>query len=364
MYEATPRRRRHRSAARRKRRSSPLWARLCLVLGALMMVSSGGAVVAKEVLVGRYDDTIAKQNLLGDARKDNQGRTRVSGPVNILLTGSDFRQGIEGALWRTDTIMVLHIPRTYDRGYLLSFPRDTEVRIPRSKNGKWRGGTDKINAAYMHGGNNVDGFQLLAATLKDLMGVGFDAGAVVNFQGFTKMVHVLGGVTLCVEAPTNKAYKNKRGTLKSKHPPYREWKPGCQRMDEHAALDYVRQRYQWSDGDYARIRHQQQFMKAVMNEAMSKGVLTDFSKADKVIKAAGSSLIMDTGGIPIEEWGFAMRNLKPGALSAIRVPTGGQKVGGVWREELKPEAQTLFQALRDESIDQWIVQNSAFVTAM
>lgn len=368
MFEATSPGRRRRSAPREKKGRSPLWARLCVVLGVLMMVTSGGAVVASEVLIGHYDDTIAKENLLGGARKDNQGRTSVSGPVNVLLTGSDYREGIKGAVWRTDTIMVLHIPRTYDRGYLLSFPRDTEVRIPRSKNGKWHGGKDKINAAYAHGGNGPAGFQLLAATLNDLIKVDFNAGAVINFQGFTKMVRVLGGVTLCVEAPTEKSWINKRGTLKSLHPgpggKPREWKPGCQRMDEHTALDYVRQRKQWSDGDYARIRHQQQFMKAVMNEAMTKGVLTDFGKANNLIKAAGGSLIMDTGGIPIQEWGFAMRNLKPGALSAIRVPTGGEKVGGVWREELRPEAETLFEAIRTEKIDQWIVQNSTFVTAM
>ena len=60
-----------------------------------------------------------------------------------------------------------------------------------------------------------------------------------------------------------------------------------------------------------------------------------------------------------------MRKLTPSALSAIRVLTTAIIKGGEYKGEgLTPDAENLFQALRDEKIDEWIVQNPKFVTAM
>ena len=68
--------------------------------------------------------------------------------------------------------------------------------------------------------------------------------------------------------------------------PQKEYKKGTQHLKGWEALDYVRQRY-IPGGDYARQRHQQQFIKAMVNQALSKDVATNPLKLDRVLRAAG-----------------------------------------------------------------------------
>src|SRR5439155_1563619 len=78
------------------------------------------------------------------------GHPALDGPLNVLLIGVDWRQGQAG-LFRADTIMVMHVPRTMDRAYLFSLPRDTLVNIDPSPQSGYPGGRDRINAAFAYG---------------------------------------------------------------------------------------------------------------------------------------------------------------------------------------------------------------------
>ncbi|MQA24931.1 MAG: LytR family transcriptional regulator, partial [Micromonosporaceae bacterium] len=226
----------------RDRLRGPWWAWLCVVFGLVLAVAASGALLGVNALIDRYSRNVATDDLLGDARKHNNGRVALDGALNILLLGSDFRKKQGGDNWRADTVMMLHVPRSHDRAYLISFPRDLYVDIPASDDGKWPGGKDKLNAAFAYGGNGAGGYRLLARTLSELMDIRFDSGMVIDFYGFIKVVNALGGVHLCVETP--------KGTdsFKSIHKPYRTFKKGCQDLNGREALDYVRQRKQFTDG--------------------------------------------------------------------------------------------------------------------
>ena len=80
---------------------------------------------------------------------------------------------------------------------------------------------------------------------------------MVDFAGFKEIIDALDGVDINAE---------KRFT--SIHPPFRKFEQGMQRMDGETALDYSRQRKQFADGDFARIRHQQQVIKAILDKAV------------------------------------------------------------------------------------------------
>ncbi|HEY0699812.1 MAG TPA: LCP family protein, partial [Micromonospora sp.] len=218
-----------------------------------MLVLAAAGVAGLRALTNRYDRSVSKEQLLDPTAR--QDRTRVSGPLNYLVVGSDRRSPAPSANERSDTIMIVHVPAGRDRAYLLSIPRDLYVAIPAAQRSGYPGGHDKINAAFGHGGGGQAGTRLLSATLSQLTGVKFDGAALVDFSGFQQVIDLLGGVRLCVDSPVRSIHTG------------RQFTPGCRPMSGAEALDYVRQRYGLPDGDYDRQRHQQQLLRAIMDRA-------------------------------------------------------------------------------------------------
>lgn len=332
-----------------------------------MMLASGGTLVGTDlVLNSLLASNVKTDNLLGGDRKSNNGRVSLDGPVNMLLLGSDKRKGWSSA--QSDTIIMLHVPREHDRAFLISFQRDTLVDIPANKPSGYGGGQDKVNAAFGAGGRRPNGkfdvaggFQLMAKTLQNTTGVQFSTGAVIDFKGFINVVKVLGGVEICVETP--------KGTdsFRSIHGKKRLFKKGCQHMSPEAALDYSRQRYQFDDepggGDFARMRHQQQLIKAILKQAIAKG-FDDATKIPSLVKAAGKSLIIDNS-IPLADLAWTLRKVKPDTLSAIKVPVQAYDMNGISYQQLvEGDADSLFKAIREESLDSWVLQHEEYINDM
>ncbi len=125
--------------------------------------------------------------------------------------------------------------------------------------------------------------QLLSRTLNDLSGIRFDGAAAVRFDGLKQAVDLLNGVNLCVDVPTTSIHTRKFFPV------------GCRLMNSTDVLDYLRQREQYADGDFTRQRHQQQFLKAILQRAASTGMLTNPVKLDQFIRSVGSAMTVDTG---------------------------------------------------------------------
>src|SRR5918993_961071 len=255
---------------RKKKRSTiPRWARICTILGAVLMVVSGGLLVTSEALLARYEGAVAQEALFGDGQSEQ--RADIEGPINILLVGIDPRDS--EALPLADSIMIMHVPASHDRAYLFSLPRDLVVEIPAFKPAEFNGGTGKLNAAMMYGsrvpgGGKPDrarGFELLSKTITRYTGIErFDAGAIVYFNGFKKIVDAMGGVTMYIDQNVSSEHMQPNGEPRpnngsgSAHPyygPQAEYKKGTRHLKGWQALDYVRQRYGLPKGDYDRQRH-------------------------------------------------------------------------------------------------------------
>jgi LCP family protein required for cell wall assembly len=383
--------RRAKREARRAR--GPLWARLLVVFGALLMLASGTVIVGYQVVVAAATSGIDRQDLLGNAGHAG-GHVTISGAKNILLVGIDARPDQDATtLVRADSIMILHIPAGHDRGYLVSLPRDTYVQIPAYNNGahKYLGGAAKINAAFAFGGQGLTGaaarrhgFELLALTIKKSYGITFDAGAIVDFQGFQQVVKVLGGVDLCVDEKTTSIHLgyDKNGKLTS--PSYKlnsdgtpahrlagvtpkVYNVGCRHFAAWEALDYVRQRDLLAnkDTDYGRQRHQQQFLKATFKEILSRGVLTSPTKLSKVINTVGQAMTLDDGGISIEDWLYAMRGAGAGDLITIKTNDGqfnSRTIDGQSVEVLSDTSRQLLQSVRDDTVDNFVAAHVDWVS--
>ncbi|MGH3735430.1 MAG: LCP family protein [Micromonosporaceae bacterium] len=350
------------------RAHSPWWARLCVWFGAILMLGSGGVLVGGNLLLGNLAGNVETDNLLGTARKANAGRVTLEGPLNILMLGTDKRE--DWSSWQSDTIIMVHVPKEKDRAYLISFQRDTLVDIPANEKTGFEGARDKLNSAFSYGGRSgkgkekfsvANGFQQMALTLNQLTNVEFDTGATIDFRGFIRVVRVLGGVRLCIETPKG------QDSFKSIHKPYRLFKKGCRMYNAESALDYSRQRKQFDDepggGDFARMRHQQQVIKAILSQALARG-FNDPSKIPALTKAAGESLLMDEN-IPIPDLAFALRKLTPENLTGIKVPVEAFNENGISYQKLVDgTADDLFTAIRDEKIDAWVANNPQYVNPL
>ncbi|MFJ8580076.1 LCP family protein [Micromonospora sp. NPDC093277] len=372
----------------RKRRRSPLWARLLLVMGVTLMVISGVGVVGVKGLVSAATSNVTQQNLLGAANTERK-HVSVTGAKNILLVGLD-RQGDQ---MRSDSIILLHIPAAHDRAYLISLPRDTLVHIPAYDNGKvpYRGGDNKINAAFAYGSRGLTdhealshGFELLSLTIKEVTGITPDAGAIIDFQGFKQVVQVLGKVCMYVDEDTTSIHIghtadgkkaapyeiNTDGTVRRKVPGVTAnfYPKGNHCFTPSEALDFVRQRDLLAnkDFDYGRQRHQQQFIKAVVKQVMDQG-LSSPTKLPGLMAAVGKTMTVDGGGISLEDWAFAMRGINPDDMVTIKTNNGkfnSRSVPGVGSAEILSDTSIqLLEDVKNDTVDNFVMAHPDWVAA-
>ena len=328
-----------------RKRRSPLWAKVMVVFGAVLMVLGAGAFVAGKVAQDRVNDAVGQDDLLGDgARSEHEVNLR--GPLNYLLVGSDQRvNSTKPGL--ADTIIVLHIPEGMNRAFLVSIPRDTWLEIDCQGNRYYA----KINSSYSCGGaDRGASFQALSEAVHSLTGLTFDGGAIVDFEGFANVVGVIGTVELCLEKTITSIHTGKT------------FEKGCARYGKDDALDIVRQRYQYADGDYARQRMQQQFIKNLLKEAIAQGYVTDVTKVGDLLAAVGQSLTVDTNGIDPVDLAYALRGISPDSMTMVRVPSD---VGAVGDQSvinlIEPDAQGLWDAIAADDLDAWVLANPQYV---
>jgi LCP family protein required for cell wall assembly len=218
---------------------------------------------------------------------------------NILVIGSDSRQGLPGAAAaglvtdQSDTMMLVHIPADRQWAEVMSVPRDSWVNIPSCMmgDGKLSSPTQfKINEAFalgnLYGNRTALGAACTIKTVEQAMGIYIDHFIVVNFTGFKNMVAALGGVQEC--NPTAFTDPSSGIVLSA----------GYHWLTPDQALAYVRARYGLGDGsDLERITRQQAFVSSLISRARSE-LLNPFA-IYRFLDAAASALTVDSqfGGV-------------------------------------------------------------------
>jgi LCP family protein required for cell wall assembly len=343
-----------------------------LIAGAVLLVVALAGVAAARWMISTATGSVTQENLLGTTHKGPSwtvvgGGTRSTGPVDVLLMGVDARARWAVDDLRADTIIVLHIPATRDRAYLVSIPRDTEVRVPAFPASRYPGGVAKVNEAFFHGaqygGGWAGGARLTAETIKANFGVTFDGAAIIDFNGFKRVVDALHGVHLCVDQRVKSHHMVRVGgkpmyladARRTGRPQQPIWyEVGCRDMAGWAALDYSRQRYGLANGDYDRQRHQQQLLKAMARKAVSAGVLTNPFRVNEVIRAAGGALVLDTGGVPVADFVLGLRGAAAHDLVLLRTNNGTFAGNGRGRERITPESRAMFTAVRQDRLGAFV----------
>jgi LCP family protein required for cell wall assembly len=323
--------------------------RLARAIGIALVLTVMLGGVGTAYLLNRYESMFGRESLLSPGSRS--GHPAVDGPLNLLLLGSDLRARNPQAGQRSDTIIIAHVSRSLDHVYLISVPRDLLVRIPADPAQNFQGDTTKINAAFEYGHGGHGGAQLVSATLNELMGVVFDGAASVDFDGLKGAVDVLGGVRMCVDQRTVSIHS------------HAVFESGCRLMASTEVLDYLRQR-NYDDGDYTRQKHQQQFLKAVVDRASSTGVVTNPVRLDQFLRAVAPALTIDSGGVALEDLVFNLRGVRPGELTGVTIPSEPAMIEGTSFVVATGEAAGLFAALRDDDLQRWTRENAAWVNAL
>ena len=123
--------------------------------------------------------------------------------INILLIGQDRRPGEKRA--RSDSMILCSFNKKTKELTLTSFMRDMYVSIPGYS-------AHKINSSFAWGG-----MSLLNETLKQNFGIVIDGNFAVDFNSFTKVIDIMGGVDLYLtsaEANYINAYRYSEGGVR------------------------------------------------------------------------------------------------------------------------------------------------------
>jgi LCP family protein required for cell wall assembly len=235
----------------------------------------------------------------------------VEGALNILLVGTDSRDpdidDAKASQWRADTLIVMHIPADHKSAQLVSIPRDLWVQVPAANDAPCGSGSRaKINAAFAFGG-----LPRAVRTVECMTDVHLDHVMAIDFGGFKEVTDALGGVDLTVEQ-----------SITSIHKPFRKFTKGTMHMDGAQALDWIRQRKQFPQGDFARMRHQQEFLRALMDKAASTGTLSNPAKLNSFLKAVTAAVTVDND-FSLTDLAVQFRNLRGSNLTFLTSPNKG-----------------------------------------
>ncbi len=242
-----------------------VFARTFLIAFALLLVCSFGATsVIGRLSEKRIFDTgddytpILEEELKIDSLIDPSNPLfdtfTTANRVNVLLLG--INDGL------TDTIMLTSFDMDSKKVDVISIPRDTFYERP----GYTGAAQKKINAAYQ--GNPVNTAKAVSTLLQ---GMPINYYAVIEYDGVKAIVDSMGGVPM--EIPDINGKGGMYYNDPYDKPPLKIAIPaGQQILDGEKAVQFLRFRKGYPEGDIGRIKAQQAFVKSAFKQCISKNL--------------------------------------------------------------------------------------------
>lgn len=271
---------------------------------------------ALDEVPGTPDDDGADDILLAgnDSRTDAKGYPLPEDTLRALRT--EHKDGI-----RTDTLIILRLPRNGAPPRAVSLPRDSWVAVP-------TGGMNKINSPFgvakeraaarlrdqgvtdparLQRASDQKGRAALVQTVQDFTGVRVDHYAEVSLLGFYLLTEALGGVEVCLNAATIDPDSGAN------------FAAGRHLVGAGDALAFVRQRKNLPQGDLDRIQRQQAFLGSALHKVLSAGILTNPRKLGKLADAVRRSVVLDPG-LDIIEFAERASGMASGDVQFVTIP--------------------------------------------
>ena len=171
---------------------------------------------------------------------------------NIYISGIDS-YGSVNSLTRSDVNIVASINPKTNQILLINIPRDYYVEFP---------GTSKKDK-LTHAG--IYGIDMSINTVEELLDIEINYYFKVNYNALIKLVDALGGVDVYSK------YTFTSGEY------YFKYQKGYNHVNGIQALEFVRTRKAFKDGDRVRGENQQAMIKAIIKKAISPSILTKYS---------------------------------------------------------------------------------------
>lgn len=162
----------------------------------------------------------------------------------------------------TDVIFVVHFDSKTKKIDMLSVPRDTRVKIPKSRMTSRvpSDGYVKINEVHSYAGKS-NAIENSTKQIEELLNITVDNYVKVNLTGFKNIVDAIGGVEM--DVPQNMVYEDPEQNL------HINLKKGMQTLNGQKAEQLVRFRKDYAQGDLKRIDVQHIFMKALIDKILN-----------------------------------------------------------------------------------------------
>ncbi|MFD0271659.1 LCP family protein [Streptomyces sp. NPDC127106] len=289
---------------------------------------------------------------LGGSRPNAFGQT----PLNILLIGSDARDGAEnqalGGARDTfdgpplaDVQMLLHLSADRSNMSVVSMPRDTLLKMPKctEPGGKVypaSRGLVQTNESLSRGGPGCT-----VAAWQELTKIPIDHFMMIDFKGVVTMADAIGGVPVCVQENVHSRTRDGKGSgLKLPK--------GENVIQGEVALQWLRTRYGFEDGsDIGRAHAQHMYMNSMAREFRKNAKLSNPMKLNSLAQAAIKAMVVDPGLNKIDklyDLSMELKKVDPGRITMTTMPWIYSPSDSA-RVEPKPgEAEDLFRMIRED----------------
>ncbi|MGE6376343.1 LCP family protein [Peribacillus muralis] len=251
------------------------------------------------ILAGCTYPPLPKQNGNASTEKNVTDESNNGDAKTFLLIGVDSRGEKKS---RADAIMIARYFPERGKLKLASIMRDSFVKIPGD-----HPQYNKINASYYYGGK-----ELLKKTIDEAFGVKIDHVAVIDFQGFVKMVDLLApeGVVVDVDQKIIDDMSIQVSTGKNV-------------LHGEELLKYVRFRHD-DESDFGRVDRQQGVLLQLKNGFIDQiSSLEGVVALPSIIEQGLSYLDTDIGLKTILEMGPKAVFQAPDTVETLRIPVEG-----------------------------------------
>ena len=316
----------------------------CVLAAVLSVTLAYRAVFVKPELPQKEDPTSSQEedDDYGDGMRPRSDGTRKSKDYyTVLVMGRDTGGG-----GNTDTMMLASYDVTNQKLTVMNIPRDTMVNV------SWD--IKRINSVYNYYGGGDKGVKKVYQEISQLVGFEPDYQVIIEWDAVGKLVDAIGGVQF--DVPRNMNYDD----------PYQDLsihiQKGYQKLDGEQAMGVIRYRhdnnmkYGYPDGDLGRIKTQQAFLKAVIQQLLqvkNVGKINQFSKifqenveTDLSVQNLfwfGKSAIM--GGLSMDNVEFVTM---PNTMKSCYSPTVSRQVGkNNWQSYVVPNAKELLDLVNN-----------------
>jgi len=281
----------------------------------LVAIAAVGAVVYNTFSKALAASTVAISET--DAPPPDLGA--MEGGFNILLVGSDTREGQQGLGGtdddsggeRNDVTILLHVAEDQQSAVAVGFPRDLQVPMPDCAS--YWGYEAKINVALN------EGLDCVVDEVEGFTGLPIQFAAKITFIGVVNMTSYIGGVDVCVAGPV---YDPETGLDLPA--------AGTYNLVGYDALAFLRSREGVGDGsDWGRVSSQQVYLSSLIRK-VKDGALNDFTQVFGLAQGALSTMQMSqslANPYTLVQMALALKNIPLNRITFVQYPSYGSDNG-------------------------------------